>query len=572
MASSKSKVSKNQYRRAQKKARKLQTQQQANGDATPAEVPDDEAADGAQATQELLTVQEADGDAAMTEEPQWDNEFNDPNNPYYEMYQQIAKRFMPASTETAEEEEEDADGPEIFYSDDDDMIPEEDEVPKLSKKQRRRLNRPTVAQLKMVAKNPESVQWWDVDAPDPWLHLRIKEMKNIVPVPDHWNVKREYLSSKRGIEKPQFQLPKFIADTGIAEMRDAQLEKEAEKTLKQKQRDRVQPKMGKLDLDYQRMYEAFFKHQTKPHLSKFGEVYYEGKELEAKQIKIKPGIMSEALKEALGMPVGAPLPWLLTMQKIGPPPAFPTMEIPGLNAPIPPGASWGYAPGQFGKPTLDEYNRPMWGGDVFGVYKEPQDYKNPADDIDKSYWGIVQRERYEDAEEEESDQGGDEEEEEEEEDVEMSPPPQPEKSQFKDVSGEQLRAKPQWKINPEAPEHSGSLYQVLGEQETRIEGFMGSTKRYDLKNPSMPILGEDEVDSANPGHQDVSVDVDALERDDGLSREEISRQYEASREQETVSVPHIIPASPRDDPTLGYLRLPRGRHKVGKPRSGRRRS
>jgi splicing factor 3B subunit 2 len=88
------------------------------------------------------------------------------------------------------------------------------------------------------------------------------------------------LSSKRGIEKPPFRLPKFIADTGIAEMRDAALEKQAEQTLKQKQRERIQPKMGRLDIDYTKLYNAFFKFQTKPELTRFGEVYYEGKEFE----------------------------------------------------------------------------------------------------------------------------------------------------------------------------------------------------------------------------------------------------------------------------------------------------
>lgn len=63
-------------------------------------------------------------------------------------------------------------------------------------------------------------------------------------------------------------------------MRDAALEKQAEQTLKQKQRERVQPKMGRLDIDYTKLYNAFFKFQTKPELTRFGEVYYEGKEFE----------------------------------------------------------------------------------------------------------------------------------------------------------------------------------------------------------------------------------------------------------------------------------------------------
>lgn len=66
-------------------------------------------------------------------------------------------------------------------------------------------------------------------------------------------------------------IPAWIADTGIGEQRDAVKEKEANQTLKQKTRERVQPKMGKIDIDYQKLHDAFFKYQRKPLLSKFGE-------------------------------------------------------------------------------------------------------------------------------------------------------------------------------------------------------------------------------------------------------------------------------------------------------------
>ena len=538
------KQSKNQYRRAVKKARRLEAQQQSNGD-HPQDSADGPVVDEHVANDDAAeAVKPPNGDVVMEKEESEDegrddDQFNDPSHPLHDMYRQISKRFATAAGDAQPDEATDGGPalPHVYFGDDDDDIPDEDATAKkLSRKKLKKLNRPTVAQLKLAAKNPESVQWWDIDSPDPYLLLKIKETKNTVPVPDHWNVKREYLSSKRGIEKPQFKLPKFIADTGIAEMRDAQLEKEAEKTLKQKQRDRVQPKMGRMDIDYQKLHDAFFKFQVKPPLSRFGEVYFEGKELEAKTMNFKPGIMSEELKEALGMPVGAPLPWLLTMQKIGPPPAFPGMEIAGLNAPIPPGASWGYAPGQFGKPTLDEFNRPMWGGDVFGVYKDPEAYVNPAEHIDKSYWGIIKTElEDEEEEEEDSDEEEDEDEvmsEEQEEKPEIRRP-----AQFQDVSGESVfPSRASVRVNPDA-EHSGSLYQVIGEQESRISGFMGSSKKYDLKNPHMPVLGEDDIDSSTmraAGEHDISIDVDALTRDDYLSKEQVEKQYEASRNDEMV--------------------------------------
>jgi splicing factor 3B subunit 2 len=65
-----------------------------------------------------------------------------------------------------------------------------------------------------------------------------------VSVPKHWCMKRKYLQGKRGIEKPPFQLPQCIADTGITKVRGAMEEKAAAKGAKGKARDKVQVKMG----------------------------------------------------------------------------------------------------------------------------------------------------------------------------------------------------------------------------------------------------------------------------------------------------------------------------------------
>ena len=165
---------------------------------------------------------------------------------------------------------------EIIYSDDD-MASEGDsdaeEKKPLSKKKARKMNRLTVAELKQLVKKPEVVEWTDVTAADPRLLLHLKSYRNTVPIPAHWSAKRDYLQGKRGIEKPPFQLPSYIADTGIATMRDAVKEKEANMTLKAKTRERVQPKMGKVDIDYQKLHDAFFKFMTKPNVTGFGEMY-----------------------------------------------------------------------------------------------------------------------------------------------------------------------------------------------------------------------------------------------------------------------------------------------------------
>ena len=149
---------------------------------------------------------------------------------------------------------------------------EEGEKKPQSKKKARKANRLTVAELKQLVPKPEVVEWTDVSALDPRLLIALKSYRNTIPIPQHWSAKRDYLQGKRGIEKPPFQLPAFIADTGIATIREAVKEKEATMSLKAKTRERVQPKMGKVDIDYQKLHDAFFKHMTKPPVTSFGEL------------------------------------------------------------------------------------------------------------------------------------------------------------------------------------------------------------------------------------------------------------------------------------------------------------
>ena len=146
----------------------------------------------------------------------------------------------------------------------------------------------------------------------------------------------------------------YIADTGIATVKDALREKEADQTLKAQTRQRVQPKMGKVDIDYQKLHDAFFRFQSKPDsLTGYGELYYEGKEFETKFKERRPGELSDELKEALSIPPLAPPPYLIGMQRYGPPPSYPHLKIPGLNSPIPPGSQWGFHAGGWGRPPMD---------------------------------------------------------------------------------------------------------------------------------------------------------------------------------------------------------------------------
>jgi len=145
--------------------------------------------------------------------------------------------------------------------------------------------------------------------------------------------KKKYLQGKRGIEKPPFDLPTFIKETGIMELRGAILDKDSDKKLKQKMRERINPSMGKMDIDYQVLHDAFFAKQTKPRLTLYGDLYYEGKEFDVEMKEKRPGFISKELREALGMIEGHPPPWIENMRRFGPPPAYPKLKIPGKNAP-----------------------------------------------------------------------------------------------------------------------------------------------------------------------------------------------------------------------------------------------
>jgi splicing factor 3B subunit 2 len=60
-------------------------------------------------------------------------------------------------------------------------------------------------------------------------------------------------------------------------------------------------------------------------------MYYEGKEYEIIKSDFKPGRLSPALRLALGINETSPPPWLYNMQRFGPPPAYPSLKIPGVN-------------------------------------------------------------------------------------------------------------------------------------------------------------------------------------------------------------------------------------------------
>ncbi|KAI8337166.1 hypothetical protein BC941DRAFT_452773 [Chlamydoabsidia padenii] len=267
-------------------------------------------------------------------------------------------------------------------------------TPELSKKKLKLAQRYTLDELKTLATVPEVVEACDTSAKDPLLLVDLKSYRNTVPVPNHWYQRQKYLYRYKSDEKPPFELPEFIKDTGIMEVRDNLKKQERQKRQKSKTRERRRPKLGKLDLDYQSLHDAFFRFQTEPHLTRHGDLYYERKEAISKLKNMKPGQMSDELKEALGIletPL-APPPWLFQMQRYGPPPNHPHLKIPGLNAPLPEGAQWGRQKNGWGQVPVDAFNRPLY-GDVLqstAIYNDKTANDTEKQDIQRTLWGELE--------------------------------------------------------------------------------------------------------------------------------------------------------------------------------------
>jgi splicing factor 3B subunit 2 len=393
----------------------------------------------------------------------------------------------------------------------------------LSKKRAKKQNRMKIGELKQRCSLPELVEAWDVTAADPVLLVHLKASRNTVPVPRHWSQKRKYLQGKKGIEKPPFKLPAFIAATGIGEMRQAYEDKAEAETMRALGKARTRPKMGKMDIDYRVLYDAFFRHQQKPQLTKMGDLYYEGKEFEVGGARShhKPGVLSDTLLEALGIQRGAPPPWLIAMQRYGPPPSYPSLQIPGLNAPIPPGAHFGYHPGGWGKPPVDEYGNPIY-GDVFGEnigHDDIDDYAN-----NRVYWGELEEDVDEESSTDESEvEASDSDNETENGDhgsVEVEEAQQKEgrDADVQPTSEEQLQLRKEGASKPQ-------LYQVLEQKKSssREGGIMGSEHVYTVPS-ALAAKRLEALKKTMPDIMDVSIDPSDLETLDDNALKEL---YEA---------------------------------------------
>lgn len=220
----------------------------------------------------------------------------------------------------------------------------EDLIP--SKRKLRKLSKPSLLSLKETVTHPEIIEWFDCDAKDPFLLATIKSTKNVVPIPKHWQFKREYLSGRSLLNKKPFELPDIIKQTDISQMRETlpsdnnNLDEQNEKSIKELSRARVQPKLGSLDIDFKKMFNIFFKLGAtwKPNLLlPFGDQFFENRNLieEASWVEMtqvyKPGKISQELRNIMGLQDGQLPIWCMEMNKIGLPPSYPNIKIAGIN-------------------------------------------------------------------------------------------------------------------------------------------------------------------------------------------------------------------------------------------------
>lgn len=411
----------------------------------------------------------------------------------------------------------------------------------LSRKELKKRNRLSIADLKQLVERPNVVELHDCNSADPKLLVHLKSYRNTVPVPSHWAQKRKYLQNKRGYEKPQFELPDFIAATGVAEIRTSVQDKATEATSKQKQRARTHGKLSGTAIDYEALHDAFFKFQTKPWMTDFGSMYYEGREFEVKLKTKRPGELTDELRRALALAdETSPPPWLFNMQRFGPPPSYNNLKIPGVNTPIPPGARYGYGPGEWGKPPVDEYGRPLY-GDVFGTEKKED---AELDSVDKTQWGVVQEEEEEDDDEEEEDE--DEDEDDEDDDMESGMESISSMTSGTDTPETlQLRKKDASTSESSEPEKPKQLYQVLEQTKTGIgsKELFGSSHSYSLPQQSDAERRIAAKQAKAKGEVHLALNPEDLE---GLDAMTLKRKYEAQLEAETVSK-HPVQRESGDD-------------------------
>lgn len=212
------------------------------------------------------------------------------------------------------------------------------------------------------------------------------------------------------------------------------------------------------------------------------------------------------------------------MQRFGPPPSYRNLKIPGLNAPLPPGATYGYAEGQWGKPPVDHLGVPLY-GDPFGVAPDVVTAPTPVSDV--SPWGeLIEEVEEEGHESEEVEMEQDEEE-----------VPVDETSGVESVASSVISGMVtpdtfdlRKGISSETPEvdlrKPKQLYQVLEQQEASVgNALYGSSHTY--KIPTASSASAAVASHLTDGRVDVTISADELATMDDAA---LARKYDEQME------------------------------------------
>ena len=207
------------------------------------------------------------------------------------------------------------------------------------------------------------------------------------------------------------------------------------------------------------------------------------------------------------------------MQRYGPPPSYPHLRIPGLNAPIPRGALphlripglnapiprgalFGYHTGGWGKPPVDQHGHPLY-GDVFGLQLEEPNYEEEAEDKTK-HWGDFDPEEEEVEEDEEEVEVPDEKEVEDDVQLVDSVSSTPTGMETPDV----IELRKQQRKEPEKP-----LYQVLELKDAKIAPgtLLGTSHTYALSDATEDKPAKKTADFNRGQSSDVEVSLNPEE-------------------------------------------------------------
>jgi len=214
------------------------------------------------------------------------------------------------------------------------------------------------------------------------------------------------------------------------------------------------------------------------------------------------------------------------------------LKVPGLNAPIPDGARYGFHPGGWGKPPVDEFGRPLY-GDVFGDSTiKPSHTARPEPPIDKKRWGELEEEV-----EDDDDEPSDDEDEEE----------TPHASGFETPSGlstpsgmetpESLELRKGERKKDDEDDSGKSLFQILPQQAASIGGgMMGSAMRYIIpasdaaagvkkKKGNVDLMKSQKTDNV-----EVTLNPNEVENLDELNEDILKKKYEAKMSEKSLVV------------------------------------